>query len=405
LSRSKIAILLGCLVLVAVAIVIVPRPDRPPRDRKLPVETPFRWEIVAPESEGLSRDALEQLRERLEQRGTDAFLVVKRDRLVYEWYAPGWEHRDGHFVASLAKGLVGGISLMLASCDGRIGLDDAVAKHVPEWSGDPERSQVTVRHLATHASGIPHASKTGRAAVTLERWEREFWSLSPDPFSRTIRDAPVLTPPGTAYRYSGPAFAVLTYAVTASLKGAAEDDILTLLDRRIMDPLGIPGSQWSIGYRESFTVDGMDLFPTWGGGEYSARATARVGQFLAHRGEWGGEQLVRKACVDEMMVHADTPRPEGWERRHQPLPALGWWSNVEGSWPTAPRDAFAGLGAGHQVLFVVPSLDLVVVRYGTALGEDSWDGDYWVALEREIIRPVMALVSGSAKHEPRGGIR
>jgi CubicO group peptidase (beta-lactamase class C family) len=388
-------ILLGCLIPIAMAIGC--RSARPPQDDKRLVEPPFRWEIVAPESEGIPQDALERLRERLELRGTDAFLLVKKDRIVHEWYAPGWEHRAPHYIASLAKGLVGGISLMLASCDGRIGLDDPVARHVPAWWGDPERSRVTARHLATHSSGLPHAKKSGQPTVTRETWEKEFWSRSPEPFSRTIRDAPVLTPPGTAYLYSGPAFAVLAYAVTASLKGAAEDDILTLLHRRIMDPLGIPDSQWSIGYRESYTVDGMNLYPTWGGGGYSARAAARVGQLLARRGEWDGERLVRKPCVDEMIIHADTPRPEGWEERHQPLPALGWWSNAEGSWPTAPRDAFAGLGAGHQVLLVVPSLDLVVVRYGSALGENSWDGDFWLALESEIIRPVMALVSGAER--------
>jgi CubicO group peptidase (beta-lactamase class C family) len=39
------------------------------------------------------------------------------------------------------------------------------------------------------------------------------------------------------------------------------------------------------------------------------------------------------------------------------------WVNARGVWPL-PRDAFAFRGAGGQETYVVPSLDLVVVRMG-----------------------------------------
>ncbi|MBE7501773.1 MAG: hypothetical protein HS113_16005 [Verrucomicrobiales bacterium] len=49
------------------------------------------------------------------------------------------------------------------------------------------------------------------------------------------------------------------------------------------------------------------------------------------------------------------------------------WSNQEGDCEALPRDAFFGSGAGHQILLVVPSLDLVVVRFGSLL--DQVDSD------------------------------
>jgi len=53
-----------------------------------------------------------------------------------------------------------------------------------------------------------------------------------------------------------------------------------------------------------------------------------------------------------------------------------WWLNrpIKGAakpWPDAPPDTFAALGHWGQVLYVIPSADLVIVRYG-----DDRDGSY-----------------------------
>src|SRR2546421_662311 len=49
-----------------------------------------------------------------------------------------------------------------------------------------------------------------------------------------------------------------------------------------------------------------------------------------------------------------------------------------------------GEGPGHQVLMVVPSLDLIVVRNGTAMAKE---GGFWAAVEKEIVEPVMKTVA------------
>ena len=64
--------------------------------------------------------------------------------------------------ASLAKALVGGLSLAVVLSDGRIGLDDAATKYVPEWKDDPRKSKITVRHLGSHTSGADGSSEGGR---------------------------------------------------------------------------------------------------------------------------------------------------------------------------------------------------------------------------------------------------
>ena len=72
---------------------------------------------------------------------------------------------------------------------------------------------------------------------------------------------------------------------------------------------------------------------------------------------------------------------------------IGWWSNAEGRYPRLPRDAFWGSGAGHQVVLVIPSLNLIAVRNGGSLGETMEHHDM---LNAEIFAPLVAAV-GSAK--------
>jgi hypothetical protein len=46
---------------------------------------------------------------------------------------------------------------------------------------------------------------------------------------------------------------------------------------------------------------------------------------------------------------------------------MGWWSNGGGRYGKLPEDAVWGAGAGDQLLLVIPSLNLIMVRNGQAL--------------------------------------
>lgn len=69
--------------------------------------------------------------------------------------------------------------------------------------------------------------------------------------------------------------------------------------------------------------------------------------------------------------------------------AMGWWSNASGKYADLPRDAFWGSGAGHQVVFVVPSLKLIAVRNGASLGEAMEHHD---TLRAVLFGPLVAAI-------------
>ena len=353
----------------------------------------FDWQTTPPERVGLSRSALDAMRANLERRGTQALLIIRHDQIGYEWYASGAGRNRRHYTASLAKALVGGTSLALAISDGLLGPDDPAWRYIRAWKNDPRRARITIRHLATHSAGIEDADIPGTAHADLPGWKGAFWRREPDPFSIARDQAPVVFDPGSQFAYSNTGMAMLAYAVTASLRATKTPDLRSFLRERIMTPIGVPDAEWSIGYGRTYTVDGLPLVANWGGGGYSPNAVARVGRLFLHAGRWEDRQLIRRAVVEQVLKDAGTPTPARVPPEGPfPRSGLAWYVNRDGVWPEVPRDAFAGAGAGNQVLLVVPSLDLIVVRNGGQLEANN----FWGGLEKHLFNPIMAAIQPTA---------
>jgi hypothetical protein len=239
---------------------------------------------------------------------------------------------------------------------------------------------------------VEDAEQGDMAHTDLPGWKGQFWKRQPDPFTISRDKAPIIFKPGTQYAYSNPGMAMLSYAITASLKDAKQTDVRTLLRERIMRPIGVKDEDWSIGYGQTYKVNGLDLVANWGGGGYTARATARVGRLMLRKGNWQGRQLVDPKWVEEVVKFAGTPLPDRPSGNPNPASGLGWWTNFDGVWAKVPRDAFAGAGAGNQVLLVVPSLDLIIVRNGSDLYNRPKGEGFWGGIEQYLFNPVMEAV-------------
>jgi CubicO group peptidase (beta-lactamase class C family) len=320
----------------------------------------FTWQNATPESQGMSREKLEAIRAILQAKKTKAFLVARNDNLVYEWYADDHGPTKPHGTASLAKAIVGGLSLAVAMTDGKISLDDPAAKFVPQWKDHLQKSQILVRHLGSHTSGIEDAEADMLPHEQLTGWKGDFWKrLNPphDPFTVSRDQAPLLFEPGEKLQYSNPGIGMLTYCVTAAIQGGEDKDIRALLKRRLMQPIGVPDPEWSCGYNKTFSVEGLPLVGSWGGGNYSARASASIGRLMLREGDWDGQRLLSPESVRLTTGTAGLPGACG----------MGWWTNASGRYPKLPKDAYWGAGAGDQLLLVVPSLNLIMVRNGQTL--------------------------------------
>jgi CubicO group peptidase (beta-lactamase class C family) len=100
----------------------------------------------------------------------------------------------------------------------------------------------------------------------------------------------------------------------------------------------------------------------------SCRDHARLGYLYLNHGNWAGTQIVSRAWVDAALTPSQTMnRAYGflfWLNAETPaLDAMGeaWSGRMV---PFAPTDLFAARGFGNQFVDVIPSKDLLVVRFG-----------------------------------------
>jgi CubicO group peptidase (beta-lactamase class C family) len=172
-------------------------------------------------------------------------------------------------------------------------LDEPVAKYIPQWQGDARKAKITVRHLGSHTSGLDDSRPNEEAS-----WKDAFWRREDppnDPFTIARDQTPLLFEPGEEFNYSNPGIAMLTYVIASAMRNSADANIRNLLRDRIYRPIGIADNEWSIGYGKTFEVDGLPLVAAWGGGSFTARATARIGRLVLREGNWQGKQILTAA--------------------------------------------------------------------------------------------------------------
>ena len=163
---------------------------------------------------------------------------------------------------------------------------------------------------------------------------------------------------------------------------------------RVMRPIGVPDDEWSCGYGKTYLVDDLPLVCAWGGGSYTARACASIGRLLLHEGDWDGRRILSADAVRLTTGSANLPGDCG----------MGWWTNNDGRYKNLPKDAVWGAGAGDQLLLVIPSLNLIMVRNGQTLepgpDEPSISKDdvftrYHDYRARILFEPLVAAMTGA----------
>jgi CubicO group peptidase (beta-lactamase class C family) len=358
----------------------------------------FEWKTETPEQHGFSTARLDALREQLAAHKTKIFLLIHDDKIIYEWYGPEQSVTKPHYTASMAKALVGGTSVAVALSDGRFTLDDPAAKFIPQWRADPVKSKITFRQLGSHTSGIDDAEEGGKPHGELAGWKGDFWKRLPpprDPFTISRDEAPMRFAPGEAKLYSNPGIAMLSYATTAALVAthSPQKDLRALLTERVMKPIGMPEKEWNIGYGANVNVDGLSLVASWGGGNFTARATARLARLMLREGDWDGKRVLQAEAVRAVTTDpASPPKPSAkWLSRQTGSAAIGWWRNLDGVVANLPRDAYWAGGAGHQIALVIPSLKIIAVRNGDTLAPGSYDE----ARDKEFFQPLMKALKST----------
>lgn len=281
-------------------------------------------------------------------RGT-SFLAIQHGKTLLEEYPA---HISGETPQRIYSGTKAFWNLAaLAAVDDKIlSLDEPVANTIAAWRKDPQKTRVTIRQLLDFSSGLAPG-----------------FSLQVNKYGDRDRDAiklPLVARPGTAFIYGPGALQVFHQVLKEKLHGKTPAEYL---ERRALRRLNL-GPQRYLEDRE-----GNPLLAA--GFVLTARQWARVGQLVLDR----GKPVVKPETLAQSWRGSPPNRAF----------SLGWWNNraapngrefdfeemLEPKWSrqdwhdaclcrAAPRDLVACIGSGYQRLYVIPSLDLVVVRHG-----------------------------------------
>lgn len=266
------------------------------------------------------------------QRGLNlhAMLVIRHGFIVKEKYSAPFDESASHDLFSCTKSFVS--ALMGIAIDRGYVADLArpVLGFFPSRSfahTDARKQAITVEDLLTMSSGL--------GWVEGDETYSRMYALPGGDWVSFVLDLPMVAEPGRRFNYSSGGSHILAAIIQRS-NGKSFYDFARA---SLFGPLGISDPRWERD-PEGLPIGGWGL-------RLSPRDMAKLGYLYLHQGIWEGKQVVPAAWVRESTrphIKAD----EGWSYGYQ------WWVD-----PSVPF--FAARGRYGQSIFVVPSLDLVVV--------------------------------------------
>jgi CubicO group peptidase (beta-lactamase class C family) len=294
------------------------------------------WSIATPASQGISppklRIAYEQFYAEDQLVTARSLLVVRHGQLVAEGYC-----RDRNDLAqrrniqSATKSIT---SLLLGIAAGQgqvLSVDQPLFEIVPDkFDSDSAKRTITLRHLLLMQSGI--ALDDGEFSNKVLRDE-------PADSLAFILQQPLARQPGTKWEYQD--------ADTHLLGGALQRLVGTSLSEyakvHLFEPLGITDYSWQM-HRDGVNYGAVALY-------LRPRDMAKIGQMVLARGVWQGRSIIASEYLDRATSYqTDTAASEAYHFDYGYL----WWL-------VRDLSAFTAYGHGGQYIFVVPSLDLVIV--------------------------------------------
>ena len=203
-----------------------------------------------------------------------------------------------------------------------------------------EKENLTVKHLLTMSSGLDWDESTypfgdPRNDVT------QLFQQS-DPIRFTLMKSLHATP-GIVFHYNSGVTNVLAQII--SLK--SNRNLLQFAEENLFQPLGITQYEWQrLSGNYYFASGGLSLRP---------RDMAKIGFLFLNDGKWNNNQIISQDWINaskQNYINPDMGFANGY--------GYQWWLNSVESGENTIDYLFAA-GFGEQLMFVVPTLDLLVI--------------------------------------------
>lgn len=264
-----------------------------------------------------------------------AVLVIYKDHIIAEKYDTGFTKNSKILGWSMTKSITATLFGILQK-QGKYDINKPAP--IPEWQKD-ERKKITTNDLLHMNSGL--------------EWEEAYDKICDatkmlfiaEDMGRVQLEKPAAFAPNTHWNYSSGTSNLLSYILRKQFK--THQEYLDFWYAQLIDRIGM----------HSMLIE-TDMVGNYVGSSYgwaTARDWAKFGLLYLHKGNWNGDQVFDPSWEN----YVSTPTNDSKEGY-----GAHFWLNAGGHFPAAPRDMYSCNGYQGQKVFIIPSLDLVIVRMG-----------------------------------------
>lgn len=274
------------------------------------------------------------------EKRTRSILVIYKDKIIAEKYDTGFDKNSRILGWSMTKSITATLFGILAK-EGKYNINTPAP--IAEWKND-DRKVITTSDLLHMNSGLA--------------WEENYNTICDatkmlflaENMGRVQLEKPVAFKPNSHWNYSSGTTNLLSYILRNQFK--THQEYLDFWYSALIDKIGM----------NSMVVE-TDMAGNFVGSSYAWATTrdwAKFGLLYLHEGNWNGEQLFDTGWAEYVSIPTNGSRGDY---------GAHFWLNAGGRYPDAPKDLYSANGFQGQKVFIIPSLDLVIVRMG--LTEDA----------------------------------
>lgn len=327
------------------------------------------WKVKTPGNAGMNSKILKKMETyaftrtgpESERKGirTDGVVIIKNGYLVFEKYAGGFTRDMVHITWSDSKSFTNAL-FGIAVREGRLKLDEPAWKYYPSLNRGRHK-EITIDHLMRMSSGL-YSNETYEASPIKSTVNAMLFTVGHRDMAAYAASQELEADPGTKWEYASPTPNLLMAILKKTMSA---DEYERYPWDRLFNVIGMKKVVWE-----------RDAAGTFVGSSYvytSPRDMARFGYLFLNDGIWNGKRLLPEGWVSYSTSIAPAYYLTELSEKEQKDPAYGalWWlnrdvpeKNLPRAYPDAPADTFIAMGHWGQFIFVIPSLDMVVVYTG-----------------------------------------
>jgi CubicO group peptidase (beta-lactamase class C family) len=297
-------------------------------------------------------------------RNTQAVVIVYQDSIIAEQYNEQFGPATPMLGWSMSKSVTSALVGILVK-DGKLKIEDPAPVAAWQKPGDP-RSRITLDQLLRMSSGLEFEEEYQPFTDVVNML---YGSKSMADFAQA---KPLAGEPDSVWNYSSGSANIVARIVKDQVGGT----LVSFNDfarTRLFDRIQMRSAIIEPDASGSF-VGSSYMFAT-------ARDWARIGLLYLNDGVWGGDSILPAGWV----TYSTTPTPKA------PMGEYGAqiWLNAgekgnptNRKYPSLPMDMYYFSGFNRQIVAVIPSRDVIVVRLGVTHDEKNWDVEAFI---REVL--------------------